>query len=414
VNIIQVPRRFVRSEWGGSETVILETSKNLIRMGHSSQILCPNALATDLEEVIDGVPVHRFPYFYPYLGLSSMAKAKLDRKGGNLFSFSTLKALGNIDNLDLIHLHTGKRLGGIGRHAARKQGIPYIVSLHGGFFDVPANEAQSWTDPTRKAFEWGKILGWWVGSRRVLQDAAAIICVSEEEQKLARQRFPGQRTEYLPNGVDFSRFSCGNGSRFRQKYGIHGEARVLLNVGRIDPQKNQTFLIPLLARLIRSEPQTHLILIGPVTNLDYLRRLRELILEEDVEKNVTLIQGVDPRSEDLVDAYHASDLFLLPSRHEPFGIVALEAWSAGLPVVASRIGGVPSFVSHEVEGFLFEPGDAEECEKYVMTLLNQENLSKAIGTRGRAKAEHEFSWDAITKRLLNIYEAAIHEYPFRQ
>ena len=91
---------------------------------------------------------------------------------------------------ELIFVARG-RTGGIGRYVARRRGIPYVVTLHGGVFDVPAEEAQSLTDPTRGTLEWGKVLGWWVGSRRVLDDAAAILCVGLEEQRRALEAASG-------------------------------------------------------------------------------------------------------------------------------------------------------------------------------------------------------------------------------
>ena len=171
---IQVPRRFVRQAWGGTETVILETSRRLPELGHETEILCPRALADGDEETIDGVKVRRTGYFYPYLGLSAEAKGQLDRKAGNLVSFPLLRELLTRPDLDLVHLHTGKRLGGMVRTAARVRGIPYVVSLHGGVHDVPEEEARTWTEPTAGTWEWGKALGWCFGSRRVLDDAFPI------------------------------------------------------------------------------------------------------------------------------------------------------------------------------------------------------------------------------------------------
>jgi len=189
MKVIHVPRRFVRSEWGGAETVILQIGKRLLAMGHETEIFCPNALASADRETVDGVDVTRFPYFYPYLGLSAEAKKRLDHKAGNLFSFALMRALQRVPDLDLVHLHTGKRLGGICRRVARGRRIPYVISLHGGVFDVPEEEARTWTEPTQGAFEWGKALGWWVGSRRVLDDAAAILCVGKREQEEAEAAF---------------------------------------------------------------------------------------------------------------------------------------------------------------------------------------------------------------------------------
>ncbi|MDX1932661.1 MAG: glycosyltransferase family 4 protein [Capsulimonadales bacterium] len=405
--IAQVPRRFVREEWGGTETVILETSKRILAAGHSTAIVCPNALADRDGEEIGGVPVRRFSYFYPYLGLSSEAKVLMDKKGGNLFSFPLMGELLRWPELDLIHLHTLKRTGGIGRYVARRRGIPYVVSLHGGVFDVPVAEAATFTEPTRGAFEWGKALGWWVGSNRVLADAACILCVGDSERKATGERYPGNRVEWLPNGVDVRRFACGDGPAFRARFGIPADAFVVLTVGRIDGQKNQLLPVRALKELRRIQPRTHLLLIGPVTNPAYRQQLEQEIRERELGAQVTLIPGLDNAGNDLTDAYHAADLFLLPSMHEPFGIVILEAWAAGLPVLASHVGGIPSFVENGTDGILFAPSEEREFTESYAGLAKNADLRRRIAEAGRKKATEHFDWDRITSRLLNIYAEVI-------
>ena len=414
MNIVQLPRRFVRSHWGGTETVILETCKRLLMMGHHTEIICPNALAKTDAENIGGVNVRRVSYFYPYLGLSTEAKDLLDRKGGNLFSFSLMKELKTYPNLDMIHLHTAKRPGGIGRYVAKKRGIPYVISLHGGMFDVPAREAETWTAPAKDAFEWGKILGWWVGSRSVMDDAAAIICVGREEERKTRERFPHKNVIHLANGVDPDHFHRGNGPGFRKKHHIPQDAYVVVTVGRIDPQKNQLFQINLLPELVKINPRVHLLIIGPVTKESYHSRLIDTVQRSGLESRITVIEGLDAEGQDLVDAYHASDLFLLPSVHEPFGIVILEAWAAGLPVVASRIGGIPSFVEDGKDGLLFEPNNTGEFIAAFETTVNSPEKALQLSSSGKMKACDMFSWDKITRDLVRIYEEAIRENPFRK
>ena len=119
INSIQLARRFVTNDWGGTETVIFETSKQLLAMGHPTEILCTLATADSAKEDIDGLHVRRFPYFYPYLGLSEDAKRLLDRKGGSPFSFKLTRALFGVPDFDLIHLHISNQIGGIGRYVAR-------------------------------------------------------------------------------------------------------------------------------------------------------------------------------------------------------------------------------------------------------------------------------------------------------
>lgn len=408
MRVIQVARRFVRDEWGGTETVVLETSRRLLRAGLSTEIVCPNALAANNHEVICGVRVTRFSYLYPYFGLSSQVKRQLDKKAGNLFSFSLMRFLRRQPSLSLIHLHTGKRLGGIARHVARKRRIPYIVSLHGGCLDVPETEAEQWVAPTRRAVEWGKILGWWVGSRRVLDDAAAIICVGQGEYDAIRSKYPTQKVVHLPNGVDLERFRVGDGNCFREQHGIARDAKLILCVGRIDVQKNQLELVRSMPEWKRRDPTTRLVLIGPITSSDYERQVRAEIARLGLEDDVTIIPGVDAQSDDLPNAYHAADVLVLPSLHEPFGIVVVEAWAAGLPVVASRVGGLASLVTDRKTGRLFDPHHEGDCARTVIELLETPRDERLAMIRaGRKTARENYCWDRITERLLELYEEVI-------
>ena len=414
MKIVHVPRRFVQSDWGGTETVILQISKSMLRNGHDVEVLCANALSQQNQDCIDGIRVRRFPYFYPYWGLDRGAKDLLDRKGGNIFSFSLMKALAHSENLDVIHLHTGKRIGGIVRHIARKRKLPYVVSLHGGVLDVPDQEKESWTAPANGSFEWGKALGWWVGARRVLDDSAAILCVGAEEQARMQRLYPEKRVLHLPNGVDIARFSHGSGERFRQLHGIHPQAPVLLTVGRIDPQKNQLAVVHALPKLLEKHPALQFVMVGHVTNEAYHRQLHGDIESLGLGRHAKIIAGLDPSGQDLVDAYHAADIFLLPSVHEPFGIVILEAWAASRPVIASRVGGIPSFVGDGKNGLLFDPASDLELRDAVDRLLRDRRRANELAQTGRGKAGENYGWDTVTNRLLGIYQDVIRENSFRQ
>lgn len=410
MKIVQVPRRFVRSEWGGTETVVLETSKRLLKFGYDTEILCPNALADNDSEQIDGVTVRRTSYFYPYFRLSAEARGRMDKKGGNMFSTALMRELRSLPDLDLIHLHTGKRIGGIGRYVARQRRIPYLISLHGGVYDVPAEEAATWTAPTAGAIEWGRALGWWVGSNRILDDADAIVCVGKAEADAIRQRHPSRRVVHLPNGVDTARFASGDGPAFRARHGIAQAACLIGIVGRIDPQKNQEFAVQLLPEMLQIRPEAHLLLIGHVTNTTYRSQVEQEIARLGLTDRVTLLPGLAADSRDLVDAYHAMDLFLLPSIHEPFGIVILEAWAAGKPILAARVGGIPSFVEDGVNGRLFPPNDSAACLTAFRELMASPESATGLGQSGLQTVRESYDWDRITRQLADLYESVVTDY----
>lgn len=412
--IIHIPRRFVIKEWGGSETFITEISTRLNNLGYSAKILTTKALCKTPRETFRGIAIERYTYFYPYIGLSGKAKNLLDKKAGNLFSFSIMRALKKEKTIDIIHLHTGKRLGGIGRYIAGKRGIPYVISLHGGQLAVPKDEQDTWTEPTKKHPEWGKILGLWVGSRRVLDDAAAIICVGKDEYTAISKRYPDKLVEYLPNGVDIERFSYskdGDSSLqaqlFRKKYSIPDNRFLCLTTARIDVQKNQLGLVFQLEQLVREIPDVHLLFIGAVTNSDYLKKITNQLEKAALADHCTIIPGIPYNDPDLIAAYHTADCFVLPSLHEPFGMVVLEAWAAGIPTAASRRGGLPTIITHEENGLLFDPEadyvDSDSIGSAIKRLYTEKELREKMAQTGKTAAISSYSWDAIATKLIDIY-----------
>lgn len=414
MRVIQLAKRLVEDDWGGAETVVLETSKHLLSRGHNSEVFCTLATAKSEYDEIQGVHVKRFPYFYTYMGLTSDAREALDRKGGSPFSFQLLRALKQYERLDLIHLHALGRLGSLGSYAARKRRIPYVVSLHGGVFDVPPKESASWSAPRENTWDWGKPLGWWYGARRVLLDADAVICVGYPESLLAQQQLPEKRILYLPNGVEVQRLANGDGEAFRALHSIPAEAIVLLTVGRIDVQKNQLLLIKNLERLKSLDRRAHIVIVGPYTNAEYASELTTLARNSFHSDSVTIVPGLPGGSRALADAYHAADVFVLPSTHEPFGIVVLEAWSAGLPVIASRVGGIPHFVDDGVDGVLFDPANADSFIEAFQEVTSSADRAKDLARRGYEKAVRDYTWDAITDRLIRLYEEVMNERSVRK
>ena len=407
-HIIHIPRRFVVSEWGGSETFIAEISQRLLNRNHQVSIYTSKALSNISQEMYNNIPIRRFSYIYPYIGLSKHAKILLDKKAGNLFSFALLRALLSKKELDLIHLHTGKRMGGIGRYCAMKRNIPYIISLHGGNLAVPDDERETWVEPTKGKFEWGKVLGYWVGSRKVLDDAAAIICVGKDEYDAMSIRYPEKYIEYLPNGVDIERFAKGDSDSFRKTYGIPLDRFVCLTMARLDVQKNQLGLIKQLPALLEQNPKIHLLCIGPVTHREYADSLRSEAKKLGVDGHLTIIEGLPYQQQILVDAYHAASCFVLPSLHEPFGMVVLEAWASGLPVAVSERGGLAALVEDNKSGLFFDPtaevSDAKSIASVVGALSKDTSLQQKLGKNGLKIARESYSWDSITSRLIDIYQ----------
>jgi len=407
--ILHVPRRFLKEEWGGTETVVLEISKYQQREGWQPEIFTSLALSRQKRETIEGVPVRRFPYCYPFFGLSTADRKAMDKKGGNLLSISLFKALLTTPHVRLFHAHVLKRLGGEVRTAAKWLKKPYVVTIHGGVFDVPAAEMSAMTKPMENKWEWGKPFGALFGSRKVLEDADHVICVGLSELEKAKKQISHKRISWLPNAVDFEKFKKGDGAKFRRLHGIPSDAFVILNISRIDEQKNQLLLLKAFARFHTVNSRSHLILIGPETKPDYAEKLRTFIRKNHLEECVKLLPGIQNDDPALVHAYHSCDVFVLPSIHEPFGIVVLEAWSCGKPVIASQVGGLKALVTDGETGLFVDPTSDDSVEQLtdrLRTLDANKDFAREMGLKGLHEVKTKYGWQVIGKKLDAIYAAA--------
>ena len=369
------------------------------RAGHDADLLATSALDRPGQGEVLGIPVRRFPYTYAHWPLGAEARGALDRKGGNPLSPRLLWTLLTEPGIDIFHCHTMQRTAGEVRFAARRRGVPYVVQLHGGEFRVPESELTAMLAPSRHTLDWGKAPSALLGTRRFLADADLVIVLSREEEEEGRKRLPGVRIERLPNGVDPSRFSGGDGERARARWKVPVEAPLLLTVARVDPQKGQVLLPEVLAAC----PEAFAVLAGPTTGVGYDEQILSRARALGVEGRLRLTGGLAPETPELADLYRAANLFVLPSTHEPFGIVVLEAWSAGLAVVASRVGGLGELVRDGVDGLLVPPGDGAALSAAVASLLRDAGRRSTLAAAGLEEVRSRYTWPGVASRLERLY-----------
>ena len=395
-------RRFAFSEWGGTESVVWNTARTLQEKGNPSEIFATRALSPVQDEVKNAIQIHRFNYRYPRFPLSKDKIRALDKKGGDPVVPGLQKALRK-GEFDILHCHTMGRMAATVRAAAKQLHVPYIMTLHGGYFDVPPAELQQMMKPMKGTIPYGNIIDRLLGRRvDALKLANGIVCVGENELQPAKEHFPDKPVIHLPNGVNYKYFHNYSGSDFCKQAGIPQERKILLCVSRLDYQKNQLMLPEVLALL--GEPW-HLVFIGAPTAEWYVDKLREKIRLMNLTDRVTILNGVPPDSPMLPAAYHTASVFLLPSLHEPFGIVVLEAWSSGTPVIASPVGGLKTLVRDGETGF-FAPaeGAPEEWAALIRKLDEDADLRGRITEAADTEVREHYSWDIITDKLLGFYE----------
>ena len=139
LKIAHVVRRFVFEEWGGTETVVWNTVLNQSKLGMMPEIFATSALSHPGDEIRDDIPIHRFPYWYPYFPMPEKSAELLDKKGGNPFVPKLFQAIQQ-KQFDIIHIHCGGRMAVMSAMLAHQMNIPCVISLHGGHADVPKDE----------------------------------------------------------------------------------------------------------------------------------------------------------------------------------------------------------------------------------------------------------------------------------
>ena len=410
--ILHVPRRFSLDEWGGTEAVITHLCESQLSAGWLPEIHTSMALSNTRNEQFRGIPIHRYGYCYPFFGLSREDCHQLDKKGGNLLSWPLYRAMRKADNVRIYHAHVTKRTGASVLKAAQLAKRPCVVTLHGNMFDVPKLEAEDVTAPQQGKFEWGRIFGAYFGSRSMLDTVDAVLCVGFSEYEKAREALGEERVHFLPNGVYPQRFQSSVEERAakRTELGFSPGDFIFGCISRLDPQKDQLLLIEAFNHLSTKHPNLGLVLCGPQTNATYVSRLQKALETSPAAARIRLLPPVTPDTPEHRNLFAALDCFALPSRHEPFGIVVLEAWSAGKPVIASKIGGLSSLVRHESNGLHFNPGDVNSLIDSMERMIAEPDFRTASVETAQSEVNERYTWTSIANQLESIYQQVESKY----
>lgn len=397
MKIAHIVRRFSFAEWGGTESVVWNIARQQKRQNLNPEILCTAALDQVGTEVVDGITIRRFPYFYPYFPMPEKDRLALDKKGGNPFSPELMKAL-QTGNFDVFHIHAGGRLANYSLRLAKKRHIPTLMSLHGGSCAIPEQEMALMLQPLRHKFSYGGIMDRLCRTRVAPESQAdVLLALSREEVEKLQRRYPGKRVELFPNGILHRELpDVGD---FRKKYHVPEAQKVILCISRIDYQKNQKILL----ELLKKDPEAHLLLIGPVTAQWYLEELLQEAENAGVNARLTVIPGLPPDSVELLQALKTAYCFVLPSRHEPFGIAALEALDAEVPLIASAVGGLKDFLADGGNALLFEDNNADS----LLAAYDRLAGMQAQLIAGGCTTAKQYNWQTIAANLTDIYRGLL-------
>ncbi|GAA1095222.1 glycosyltransferase family 4 protein [Tsukamurella spumae] len=234
---------------------------------------------------------------------------------------------------------------------------------------------------------------WWLAN----EADAVITCSRSMSDEVGRLFGPGlAQLHTIANGIDSSLWPLGD----RSSSGARRGAPRLLYVGRLEYEKGVQDLIAALARVRRTHPGTTLTVAGDGTQAAWLR---DVAREHRVLRAVEFTGALD--HEELVAQLHSADALVIPSRYEPFGIVALEGAATGIPVIATTAGGLADFIRTGETGLSVEPADVPALTAAIRTVLDEPATAHLHARAARAEVE-ELTWDAVARETAQVYLAA--------
>ena len=371
-------------EMGGPSVAVIGMAKAVAALGHDVAIhttdyLTPTAVARAEQTIGSG----RLRVFvHPLLPGGSFALQA---------SFGLWRALREqIPAVDAVHLHSLYLFHDwVTWRECRRHQVPYILRPHGTL------------DPfIYRRHRWRKAIVEQLFQDQVTRDATLIHYTSEPERDRARPFVFGRPGVVVPLGIDLDRFkTMPAASRFRARHPELQGRRIVLFLGRLSFKKGLELLIPAFAGAVAQQADLHLVLAGPAD--DYGRRARALIDRYALSDRTTLTGTLPP--DEVVDAYAAADVFVLPSRTENFGIAAAEAMAAGVPTILSDEVQMADRAARE-GACRVVPLEPLAWTHAILSVLAD---GKDMAVRARAYIASRYSWGSIGRQLVDAYCEAV-------
>ncbi len=366
---------------GGASKVSFELARTLVKMGHEVVVLTSRSGDALSVELVERIVVHRVCSWR--IGVHDAGL-----RGAITYLLSALPRLRKIlktERIDVVHYFFGLPTGLLSLYSHSVKKLPYIVSLRGS--DVPLYDRDS-----KKL----RFLHWLTKrlSRKIWRDASQVFAVSGALARLANESFPDIPVGVIYNGVDIVE-AAG-----RKQGSSAADPIRLICVSRLIPRKGVHNLLDAFANLARGN--IILTIIGEGPSESALKAHAEAI---GIADDVTFEGSCT--AEEVQAHYLQSDIFVLPTRSDAFANVILEAMSAGLPVIASDVGGVAEAVADGNTGILVQPGRPKQLTAAIQKLATDDDLRVDMGNAGRERVRKMFAWGENARLHIEAYAKAI-------
>ncbi|MBS3166630.1 glycosyltransferase family 4 protein [Candidatus Woesearchaeota archaeon] len=375
---------------------VYDLSVLLAKKGHKITVLVPHYYKAKVNEIMGGLRVFRFRYFFPKL-------EKLCYDGGilpNMKKYTIAKILPPFlsiagllstiyrvkkDKIEVIHAHWILPEGFTAYLVKKVFKVPYVVTVHAGDIFPLKN----------KIFRYL--------AKLTLKNADYCTANSNYTKSEICKIWNSKDIKIIPMGVDLKRFNP-NKKRDELKKELEIKDRFILSVGRLAEKKGIKYLILALPIVLKKFPKLKLVIIGDGPEKE---KLMNLVKEVKLEKNILFANKLINNK--LPEYYATADLFVGPSivtlsgDTEGLGVVFLEALASETPVIGSNVGGIPDIIKDGKTGLLVEQKNSEKLAETIIYALSNYEESKSLAKNGREYIKARYSWENVSNKFDEIF-----------
>jgi glycosyltransferase involved in cell wall biosynthesis len=355
---------------GGAEHLTMQIAERLDPARFESMVCATRFSSREREkDTVEDAAVALRRAGVRFLGLDRRTRA-------HAWTWWPLVRLLRKERVDVIHAHKfGSNIWGV--VFGRLCGVPVVVTHEHGW-----------------SFEgWAKTI---MDRELIARGSNALIAVSREDRRrmIELEKISPETAVFVPNGIPA--LPQPSGRDVRAELGIGAEDPVVTTVGFLRQPKAMDVLIEGASRIAPRFPGLKVLIVGEGADRPVYEALIDRLGVQDTVKLLGL------RS-DVPDLLRASDVAVLSTNSEGSPLSVMEYMDAGLPVVATRVGGIPDLIEHGVHGLLVEPQDAAGLGDAIARLLSDPDEARQMGKRGRERRQREFDIDVMVDNLQNLY-----------
>jgi starch synthase len=371
----------------GLQPVFVNLSEEQVRIGYEVHVIARRSAGQPSNETVNGVEVHRVTNPFNITALDLTIRLTRGERDWVLHPHATSGLF-----LNLAHRALPTPLVCHSHGTSRSHDVP--LALPGVGAEMTRSGSGIAFHMLRERMLWSSADRLLVVSKAVEQDVVEFYGVDRSKIRV------------VYNGIDAKLFSPSKSGPLPNGMSALAGKRVILFVGHFGVRKGIFYVIRAMKRVRNEFPDAHLLCVGGTPawlgRNDYRQMLEDEVRRNGVENCVTLLEAV--KNTELAEFYRHSEVFVLPTYYEAFPKVVVEAMGCGLPVVATRTGGIPELVADGETGYLTPFGSPEALSARLTTLLGDDQLRVTMGSRGRERVEKEFTWHAVAERTRSAYD----------